>query len=44
MDILFNYVKDYGSTLITVTHDHDLLKGFDTIIDFQKLKTNHKIH
>lgn len=38
MDILFNYVRDYGSTLITVTHDHDLLKGFDTIIDFQKLK------
>jgi putative ABC transport system ATP-binding protein len=37
MDILFNYVKDYGSTLITVTHDHELLKGFDTIIDFQKL-------
>jgi len=38
MEILFNYVKDNGSTLITVTHDHDLLKGFDTIIDFQKLK------
>jgi putative ABC transport system ATP-binding protein len=44
MDILFNYVKDYGSTLITVTHDHDLLKGFDTIIDFQTLTTKHKIH
>jgi putative ABC transport system ATP-binding protein len=38
MDILFNYVNEYGSTLITVTHDHELLKGFDTIIDFKKLK------
>jgi putative ABC transport system ATP-binding protein len=38
MDILFDYVKAYGSTLITVTHDHELLKGFDTIIDFKKLK------
>jgi len=37
MDILFNYVEDFGSTLITVTHDHELLKGFDKIIDFQKL-------
>jgi putative ABC transport system ATP-binding protein len=37
MDILFNYVNDHGSTLVTVTHDHELLKGFDTIIDFQKL-------
>jgi len=37
MDILFNYVNDYGSTLVTVTHDHELLKGFDTIVDFQKL-------
>ena len=37
MDILFEYVDDYSSTLITVTHDHELLKGFDRIIDFQKL-------
>lgn len=37
IDILFEYVENYGSTLITVTHDHDLLKGFDRVIDFQKL-------
>ena len=37
IDILFEYVENYGSTLITVTHDHDLLKGFDKVIDFQKL-------
>ncbi len=35
IDILFEYVENYGSTLITVTHDHDLLKGFDRVIDFQ---------
>jgi len=38
MEILFDYVRAYGSTLITVTHDHELLKGFDTIIDFKKLR------
>ena len=38
MEILFNYVKDFGSTLITVTHDHELLSGFDATIDFKKLK------
>jgi len=37
IDILFEYVENYGSTLITVTHDHELLKGFDRVIDFQKL-------
>ena len=35
IDILFEYVENYGSTLITVTHDHDLLKGFNKVIDFQ---------
>ena len=34
VDILFNYVDKYDSTLITVTHDHELLKGFDEVIDF----------
>jgi len=40
MEILFDYVKKYNSTLITVTHDHDLLKGFDKVIDFQSLNIN----
>jgi putative ABC transport system ATP-binding protein len=35
VDILFNYVDKYDSTLITVTHDHELLKGFDEVIDFK---------
>jgi putative ABC transport system ATP-binding protein len=34
VDILFNYVDKYDSTLIIVTHDHELLKGFDEVIDF----------
>jgi ABC-type lipoprotein export system ATPase subunit len=34
MDILFGYVEHYQATLITVTHDMDMLKGFDRIIDF----------
>ena len=34
VDILFNYVDKYDSTLITVTHDHELLKGFGEVIDF----------
>ena len=37
IDILFEYVENYGSTLITVTHDYELLKGFDKVIDFQTL-------
>ncbi len=39
MHILFDYVKDRGSSLITVTHDHELLQGFDHIVDFKELYT-----
>jgi putative ABC transport system ATP-binding protein len=35
MNILFEYVEKYNSTLITVTHDHELLDGFESIIDFK---------
>jgi len=37
LNILFNYVEVKGSSLITVTHDVELLKGFDEVIDFKKL-------
>lgn len=37
MDILFEYVSKRNSTLITVTHDHELLKGFSKVVDFKKL-------
>lgn len=35
MDILFSSVNKFNSTLIAVTHDHDMLKGFEKIIDFK---------
>jgi len=34
-DILFEFANRKETTLITVTHDHELLKGFDRVIDFQ---------
>lgn len=37
MCVLFDYVNDRGSSLITVTHDHELLKDFDRIVDFKQL-------
>jgi putative ABC transport system ATP-binding protein len=38
MEILFDYVERYESSLITVTHDHALLSGFEQVIDFQDLR------
>jgi len=35
LNILFEYVEKYNSTLVTVTHDHELLNGFESIIDFK---------
>ena len=37
MSLLFDYVTEKGSSLITVTHDHELLNGFDRIVDFKEL-------
>ena len=38
MKILFEYVDERGSTLISVTHDHLMLEGFNRIVDFTELK------
>ncbi len=35
LDILFEYADRQGSTLVTVTHDHDLLPRFERVIDFK---------
>jgi putative ABC transport system ATP-binding protein len=35
LDILFEYAGKQGATLITVTHDHDLLPRFERVIDFK---------
>ena len=42
MEVLFEYVSKKQSTLITVTHDHELLKGFDSIVDFKNLLSSRK--
>ncbi len=36
LDILFDYAEASGTTLLTVTHDHDLLDRFDRVIDFKE--------
>ena len=36
LDILFDYATRQGATLITVTHDHDLLDRFGRVIDFKQ--------
>ena len=37
MRLLFDFVAESGATLLAVTHDHDILKGFDRVIDFREL-------
>jgi len=37
LDLLFKYCREQETTLITVTHDHELLPNFDEVIDFSKL-------
>ena len=35
LDLLFRSVEDYDTTLLAVTHDYELLKRFDRVVDFQ---------
>ncbi len=35
LDILLQYVNDNAATLVTVTHDHDILHRFQRVIDFK---------
>lgn len=37
LDILFDYAEASGVTLLTVTHDHDLLARFERVVDFKEL-------
>ncbi len=37
LDILFDYAEASGTTLLTVTHDHDLLERFERVVDFKEL-------
>ena len=35
LDILFDYVRDAGTTLVSVTHDHEILHRFEEVVDFR---------
>ena len=39
LDILHEHAAQIGATLLTVTHDRDLLERFDRVIDFQSFVT-----
>jgi putative ABC transport system ATP-binding protein len=34
LDLLFRAVQEHDTTLLAVTHDHELLKRFDRVVDF----------
>jgi putative ABC transport system ATP-binding protein len=38
LDLLFRAVKEQGTTLLAVTHDHELLKRFDRVVDFRDFR------
>lgn len=40
MEILFDYVRQQQATLITVTHDMHMLKGFEQTIDFTHVQNS----
>jgi putative ABC transport system ATP-binding protein len=35
LDILFEYQRESGTTLLTVTHDHEILDRFERVVDFK---------
>ncbi|MEH6634172.1 MAG: ABC transporter ATP-binding protein [Halioglobus sp.] len=37
LDLLLDYARESGATLLTVTHDRELLDRFDRIVDFNAL-------
>ena len=40
LDLLFAAVDDHGTTLLAVTHDHELLRRFDRVIDFNHFQSD----
>ncbi len=38
LDLLFQAVEEHEATLLAVTHDHELLKRFDRVVDFQDFR------
>jgi putative ABC transport system ATP-binding protein len=44
LEILFDYVRRHETTLLTVTHDHQLLTRFDETIDFACFQERGAVH
>ena len=40
LDLLFDVARERGATLVTVTHDHELLPRFDRVVDFKQFTTS----
>ena len=38
LDLLFKYCREEKTTLITVTHDHELLPRFDRVVNFEDFR------
>ena len=38
LELLFSAVSNHDATLLAVTHDHELLKRFDRVVDFQEFQ------
>jgi putative ABC transport system ATP-binding protein len=39
LDLLFQSVEEHDATLLAVTHDYELLKRFDRVVDFKKFQS-----
>jgi putative ABC transport system ATP-binding protein len=37
LDLLLDYAREHGATLLAVTHDHDLLDRFERVMDFKDI-------
>ena len=37
LDLLVDYAREHGATLLTVTHDRELLDRFERVLDFSDI-------
>lgn len=38
LDILSDYLEKTGATMVAVTHDHEILSRFDSVVDFKEFR------
>ncbi len=43
LDILGAYVEKTGATMVAVTHDHEILSRFDSVVDFRQFHRHHEV-